>query len=34
MAKKKKNENPMDSFTEDLIKSINKDHGTKIAYNL
>ena len=34
MAKRKKNENPMDSFTEDLIKSINKDHGSKIAYNL
>ena len=34
MAKKKKNENPMDNFTEDLIKSINKDHGSKIAYNL
>ena len=30
----KKNENPMDDFTEDLIKSINKDHGSKIAYNL
>ncbi len=24
----------MDDFTEDLIKSINKDHGSKIAYNL
>ena len=34
MAKKKKNESPMDDFTEDLIKSINKDHGSKIAYNL
>ena len=33
MAKKNK-ENPMDNFTEDLIKSINKDHGSKIAYNL
>ncbi len=31
---KKKNESPMDDFTEDLIKSINKDHGSKIAYNL
>jgi recombination protein RecA len=26
--------NPMDDFTSDLIKSINKDHGSKIAYNL
>ena len=34
MAKKKNNESPMDNFTEDLIKSINKDHGSKIAYNL
>lgn len=36
MAKRKKKEdaNPMDNFTEDLIKSINKDHGSKIAYNL
>ena len=32
MARKKNN--AMDSFTEDLIKSINKDHGSKIAYNL
>ena len=35
MAKKKSNQkNVMDNFTEDLIKSINKDHGSKIAYNL
>lgn len=34
MAKKRKVVNPMDDFTEDLIKSINKDHGSKIAYNL
>jgi len=37
MAKKKNTkeiENPMDDFTNDLIKSINKDHGSKIAYNL
>lgn len=33
MAKKNSN-NPMDEFTHDLIKSINKDHGSKIAYNL
>lgn len=32
--KRKSKENPMDGFTEDLIKSINKDHGSKIAYNL
>ena len=23
-----------DDFTHDLIKSLNKDHGTRIAYNL
>ena len=23
-----------DSFTNDLIKSLNKEHGSKIAYNL
>ena len=35
MARKKKNtENIMEDFTQDLIKSINKDHGSKIAYNL
>ena len=35
MARKKKNtENVMEDFTQDLIKSINKDHGSKIAYNL
>ena len=33
-SKRKNKENPMDNFTEDLIKSINKDHGSKIAYNL
>ncbi len=37
-AKKKKSvttkKNPMDDFTSDLISSINKDHGSKIAYNL
>lgn len=31
---KKNSNNPMDEFTHDLIKSINKDHGSKIAYNL
>tara|TARA_R100000008_G_C3580995_1_gene168502 strand:+ start:1153 stop:2349 length:1197 start_codon:yes stop_codon:yes gene_type:complete len=31
---KKKTDNPMDEFTADLISSINKDHGSKIAYNL
>ena len=31
---KKKIDTPMDEFTTDLIKSINKDHGSKIAYNL
>tara|TARA_R110000824_G_scaffold211274_2_gene397279 strand:- start:657 stop:1850 length:1194 start_codon:yes stop_codon:yes gene_type:complete len=31
---KKNLKNPMDEFTHDLIKSINKDHGSKIAYNL
>jgi len=35
LARKKKNtENVMEDFTQDLIKSINKDHGSKIAYNL
>jgi recombination protein RecA len=36
MAKKnlKNLKNPMDEFTHDLITSINKDHGSKIAYNL
>jgi len=35
LARKKKNtENIMEDFTQDLIKSINKDHGSKIAYNL
>jgi len=33
-SKRKNKESPMDNFTEDLIKSINKDHGSKIAYNL
>ena len=31
---KTKNDNPMEDFTADLISSINKDHGSKIAYNL
>jgi len=33
MAKKKKKE-AGDDFTSDLIKSLNKDHGARIAYNL
>ena len=33
MPKKKKKENG-DDFTADLIKSLNKDHGARIAYNL
>tara|TARA_Y100000034_G_C6864425_1_gene393792 strand:- start:388 stop:1590 length:1203 start_codon:yes stop_codon:yes gene_type:complete len=32
--KKKENEKPVEDFTADLIKAINKDHGSKIAYNL
>ena len=31
MAKKKKGS---DDFTSDLIKSLNKEHGNRIAYNL
>jgi len=31
---KTKNVDPMEDFTADLIKAINKDHGSKIAYNL
>jgi len=33
MAKRKKKKET-DDFTEDLIKSLNKDHGARIAYNL
>ena len=33
MAKKKKNP-ASDSFTNDLIESLNKEHGSKVAYNL
>ena len=32
MAKQKKSE--ANDFTDDLIKSLNKEHGTKVAYNL
>ncbi len=31
---KKNNETREDNFTSDLIKSLNKDHGTRVAYNL
>ena len=34
MAKKKKNSPATDDFTNDLIQSLNKEHGSKIAYNL
>ena len=34
MAKKKNNNPATDDFTNDLIQSLNKEHGTKIAYNL
>ena len=33
MAKKRK-ENNSDDFTSDLIKSLNKEHGSRVAYNL
>ncbi len=33
--KSKKEETPtQDDFTSDLIKSLNKDHGSRVAYNL
>ena len=32
MAKKKKEE--LDDFTSDLIKSLNKERGSRVAYNL
>jgi len=31
---RKKNQNQTDDFTSDLISSLNKEHGSKIAYNL
>ena len=34
MAKTKKSSSGMDNFTFDLISSLNKEHGAKIAYNL
>ena len=34
MAKKKKNNPATDDFTNDLIQSLNKEHGSKVAYNL
>ena len=34
MAKSKKNSKGTDDFTSDLISSLNKEHGSKIAYNL
>ena len=35
MAKQKnQNESPADDFTSELISSLNKDHGSRIAYNL
>tara|TARA_B100001123_G_C15342846_1_gene1035748 strand:+ start:6367 stop:7563 length:1197 start_codon:yes stop_codon:yes gene_type:complete len=34
MARTKKNQKGMDDFTSDLISSLNKEHGAKIAYNL
>ena len=34
MAKKKKNSPATDDFTNDLIQSLNKEHGSKVAYNL
>jgi len=34
MAKKKKNAPATDDFTNDLIQSLNKEHGSKVAYNL
>ena len=34
MAKAKKNKENLDDFTADLIKSLNKERGTRVAYNL
>jgi recombination protein RecA len=34
MAKKKKKKEELDDFTSDLIKSLNKERGTRVAYNL
>jgi recombination protein RecA len=34
MAKKKKNSPATDDFTTDLIQSLNKEHGSRVAYNL
>lgn len=34
MAKKKKGSPVTDDFTADLIQSLNKEHGSKVAYNL
>ena len=31
---RKKNQNQTDDFTSDLISSLNKEHGSKVAYNL
>ncbi len=31
---KKKNKEPLDDFTSDLIKSLNKERGSRVAYNL
>ncbi len=34
MAKSKKNKENLDDFTADLIKSLNKERGSRVAYNL
>jgi len=34
MAKRKPKKEPLDDFTTDLIKSLNKERGTRVAYNL
>ena len=34
MAKKKDKKEPLDDFTSDLIKSLNKERGSRVAYNL
>ena len=34
MAKSKKNKENLDDFTSDLIKSLNKERGARVAYNL
>ena len=34
MAKQKKQKENLDDFTSDLIKSLNKERGTRVAYNL